>query len=1066
MRFLKLVLCLIPMFGFAQNSNQLDGIFPPSPEASAMAEYAKIPVDLYTGLAQINLPLLELKGKNLNIPISITYHSAGNKVNEIASSIGLGWSLNAGGVITRTVRGKPDDHEDGYVGTNQRGQNVDYIFDQIKPYFNTFSFNTWDAQPDVYFFNFLGQTGRFVLSATGEVIMTPERDFKILPAFGPMSTNNYWTIIDKNGIKYKFGVNNLEKEEGKTVSTFGSSVSTTEDYIASWYLSAIEMPDGELFTFEYVQRGDLVYETSLELYTTSALFGNGYGNVTNVTDVNNHKTLSKISSRYGRVDIVSVADRNDLANATKITELKLYNHSGSLIKTIKLNQDYFTSKENCSQPECKRLKLKSVSEEYRYLKSIKKYEFDYNSTKLPRRDSPEIDHWGYYNSNGQANLISRNAPNDINIHRTPNESAAKARILEKITYSTGGWTLFNYGLNQWNNSSSNIDSGGLRIESQEDNDNFGNSVVTNYNYVHEGTTNSSGTEYSKPIYKNSWKSVSSFIKPDGYSQPTYDGGFRTQSSSLSELFDLNGAAVSYGEVIVEYADGSKEINKYSDLISNGDPYSNDNYFRTHSRQTIGTVTNILEYTSPLGKPFGPPTKRKAYQRGMLTEKVVKDPSGNKTYQINNIYQPNSSNLKSTPGYAFDQIYLYKEYAPDPFGNPHHYANEFQYYVSKYLETNESYRVTQSTEKTFDGANSLTSITDYTYTNQKPTIVKTQTASFSNGDVGKVSYTYPFELTGTINNRFTQNNQISDYVEKFDYINNVQQGHEERIFGYNTFGYTNNGGTPLPKQTNFKKKNLNAYTNLVVDRYDSYGNVLQYHGNDNVPISIIWGYGNRYPVVKVVNATYSDATDSGIGLNMSILNASSSSSNALRAEINKIRNHTTMAEAKVTGYTYVPLMGVTSITDPRGYLTTYEYDDFNRLQYIKDQDGYLVSENQYHYLAQYNGNGSSANQLIVGVTYGASSDTYQDFIASASGGTGIYTYKWYKGIGTSSSNFESTHSGTTSTFRLNVSCSTYQWVKLVTTSGGLTSTRIIRSNNTPCSSGGGGGSSGGGGQNQQ
>jgi len=51
---------------------------------------------------------------------------------------------------------------------------------------------------------------------------------------------------------------------------------------------------------------------------------------------------------------------------------------------------------------------------------------------------------------------------------------------------------------------------------------------------------------------------------------------------------------------------------------------------------------------------------------------------------------------------------------------------------------------------------------------------------------------------------------------------------------------------------------------------------------------------------------------------------------------------------VTTYTYDPLIGVTSVTDPRGYTMYYEYDEFQRLEFVKDEDGNIYSENQYNY----------------------------------------------------------------------------------------------------------------------
>ncbi len=70
--------------------------------------------------------------------------------------------------------------------------------------------------------------------------------------------------------------------------------------------------------------------------------------------------------------------------------------------------------------------------------------------------------------------------------------------------------------------------------------------------------------------------------------------------------------------------------------------------------------------------------------------------------------------------------------------------------------------------------------------------------------------------------------------------------------------------------------------------------------------------------------------------------------ALRIALNNLRNLPALSDALVTTYTYDPLIGVTSITDPRGETIYYHYDDFNRLEYVLDQDGKVLSKNEYNY----------------------------------------------------------------------------------------------------------------------
>ena len=142
--------------------------------------------------------------------------------------------------------------------------------------------------------------------------------------------------------------------------------------------------------------------------------------------------------------------------------------------------------------------------------------------------------------------------------------------------------------------------------------------------------------------------------------------------------------------------------------------------------------------------------------------------------------------------------------------------------------------------------------------------------------------------------------------------------------------------------------------MVIDKYDRYGNVLQYHSNDNVFTSIIWGYKDCYPIAKIVNATYAEVSSYANNLQTKS-NAdddrtvgTSGNEDQLRSALNALRSVTDLSDAQITTYTYDPLIGVTSITDPRGQTVYYEYDAFNRLEKVKDQDGRVLSKNEYHY----------------------------------------------------------------------------------------------------------------------
>lgn len=119
-RHLVTLLLIINYAALAQTSNpkpKLD-ITPPSPEASALAKYGNIPVSAYTGVPNISVPVYTIQAGDIKVPISLNYHASGIRVDEEASWVGLGWSLQANGVISRVIRGKDDLRRGLYFNTS------------------------------------------------------------------------------------------------------------------------------------------------------------------------------------------------------------------------------------------------------------------------------------------------------------------------------------------------------------------------------------------------------------------------------------------------------------------------------------------------------------------------------------------------------------------------------------------------------------------------------------------------------------------------------------------------------------------------------------------------------------------------------------------------------------------------------------------------------------------------------------------------------------------------------------------------------------------------------------
>ncbi|WP_276379197.1 RHS repeat domain-containing protein [Flavobacterium sp. H4147] len=166
--------------------------------------------------------------------------------------------------------------------------------------------------------------------------------------------------------------------------------------------------------------------------------------------------------------------------------------------------------------------------------------------------------------------------------------------------------------------------------------------------------------------------------------------------------------------------------------------------------------------------------------------------------------------------------------------------------------------------------------------------------------------------------------------------------------------TSTGNLLLPK-TVYAAKFPNALPNIAAssigqlekkitfDQYDAAGNIIQYTLENGTPVSVIWGYGQTQPIAKIENALYSAVSSYSANLQTK---SDSGTEAALITDLNALR--AAFPNAMVTTYTYKPLVGISTVTDPKGEKTTYTYDSFNRLETVKDKDGNLLTENQYNY----------------------------------------------------------------------------------------------------------------------
>lgn len=457
---LSVVMMLFCVWGYAQ---EIPKIIPPSPEATSLAKFTEVPVSHYTGLPNISIPIYTIESSGTNVPISLSYHARGVRVEEIASRVGIGWALNAGGVISRQVRGSIDEGALGYYtkdfyndfGTKESTRS--YVYTE-----SLSGAEGIDLVPDQFNFQFPGGSGKFIFDQkTKKPLIQSYSDIKI-----EYSGFKKWIITTSNGYKYYFG-----EPENNDISRYAKDVDISHNYvyandglsdlgksgydiINSWHLIDIVSPDGKKIHFNYEKENLTYYRRSYDKYDKTTNGASSFFSKVSSTQFQ----LKEIIFETGKVIFNRpTIEREDLKGSHQLESIEIKDLNDHLIKKYKLIHSYSNDElsnnvlsylKNIEPSAKKRLFLDAIKQVSKSGEEKHYYAFEYtNKDELPNRFSNAQDLWGYYNGKDNGSFLTF-YNYDRTVNREVDEFKSKVGLITEVILPTGGYSKFTFEPNK------------------------------------------------------------------------------------------------------------------------------------------------------------------------------------------------------------------------------------------------------------------------------------------------------------------------------------------------------------------------------------------------------------------------------------------------------------------------------------------------------------------------------------------------------------------------------------------------------------------------------------------
>lgn len=922
-------------------------IIPPLPQSMIFDKYLNHEIEEYNGLTEITIPLYTIEIKGMSIPVYLSYHASGIKFRQYDGEVGAGWMLNVGGFrVTRRIFGKADEKfpmydentfeqsgRYGFYEANAYLGNIlfdDYLEDYQTDIMNDISFpdGRQDSGRDLFNFHLPTASGHFVMSdrntETFEVVgKTPER---IETTWG-----DGYMIIDGHGNRFEMSgdINLTERSDMKNVTAWPMVrvVTSLDDTMSVSYVRQLKNQ----------QRGftsnNLIITEAATMFEGSDSFeDHAQFSVDGPSDEGMYWE-SLVDAIHTKDQCLSVI-RNG-AQPNIITELQIRSKvDDKLIKRITFSYDIPATYHDGHYL----LKTVTIYEGTAYHGEC--YQMSYNGGPT----NPCPDTWGYYTSSPKignmdhafqddtflhdshlAFKISRNSYNNLKTplsewnmmgyrlwaNRQDTSNVADWYSLTSITYPTGGTTSYEYEPHEFRlPEGALIKGGGVRVSKISS---YGEDIpntVTTYSYG-EGKPN---IEISTAAFRDEKLFYT----------------IERENICLEDISRCNRQITFLTECKISEASDFKVQYDYvkRHTVTDGNP--------GHSESTTISYYKIPEsyVMSPVERhcfPKNDDIKYSQYNVQVKTYYPERNPMLTKREYYNDIedvpIKTEYFTYEVTDSSVFNGVKIYQ-----------------QAFFNTYFEVADSY-IYNAPECVYSYFDYLKySIITGSYRLKEKKVVgemmeiqETYTYN-SDNQLIKVSSRLSENPVQNRNREFVYSRTVPDLLERNIVSDLVQMtvSHNDVILEKVTkeYGLYQSGKFVLPSSTKvFKNGSTDPNTLETYNWYDKYGNLVSVTGDDGVETVFVWSYSGRYPILEIKNASVSQVESVicsvfGVG-SLDAMSSSVYDSGDKEELINRfrtVREHPLLSEAMVTGYTYDPLLGISSVTDSSGRTMYYEYKD--------------------------------------------------------------------------------------------------------------------------------------------